>query len=106
MFGAERTSQIVRSSSFERGDPISSHRRVHLTWLLFASVLTACQAGTPEALEKEASACPDEQPIAFASRDYFVALNAYYLQEEGARAIRSGLSVSSNMEEVFNKANA
>lgn len=74
--------------------------------MLFGLTLAACHAVTPEQLESEASACPEEPTATIGPARYFVALNAYYLQEEGARAIRAGLPTSSSVEEVFSKANA
>lgn len=74
--------------------------------LLVAVIMSSCHTVAPEQLEAEASACPDAPPATPPTTPYFVALNAYYLQEEGARAIRAGLATSPAMEEVLSKASA
>jgi mannan endo-1,4-beta-mannosidase len=77
-----------------------------MKWLLLGSVMLAgCQDLSPNELEAAASGCADFSPQTL-GRPYFVAVNAYYLQEEGARAIRAGLTTSPPMEEVFEKAKA
>lgn len=87
------------------GDKHPKLDRVLLSGLL-SLAMAACQGVTPDQLELEASACPEEPPALLGSHRHFVALNAFYLQEAGARAAREGLSVSSPIEEVFAKASA
>jgi mannan endo-1,4-beta-mannosidase len=79
------------------------YRRQRLLGLI-GGCLISCAPVTPDELQKEASNCPDEMTTGLAARPYFVALNAYYLQEEGARALRQGLPLSPTVEEVFAKA--
>src|ERR1700694_2461078 len=80
--------------------------RQPLLWLMLGCSLIACESITPEELQRRASDCPVDSPAALGSRRPFVALNSYYLQEEGARAVRNGLPLSPSVEEVFAKASA
>ena len=57
-------------------------------------------------LEAAAAGCIDTSPRTLGQHPYFVALNAYYLQEEAARAIRAGEPTSLTLEEVMVKARA
>jgi len=57
-------------------------------------------------LEATAAACADASPRTLGQHPYFVALNAYYLQEEAARAIRAGEPTSLVLEVVLVKASA
>ena len=89
-----------------KGKDLASLLSPRLKWLVLGSALVAgCQELSTGELEAAASACADSSPRTL-GRPYFVAVNAYFLQEEGARAIRAGLSTSPQMEEVFEKANA
>src|SRR5262249_35410692 len=76
--------------------------------LLLASslLLAGCGRSSDDELEAAAAACADESPRTLGEHPYFVALNAYYLQEEAARAIRAGEPTSLELEEVLLKASA
>ena len=74
--------------------------------LFAAAALMGC--GDPlEELELEASNCPDHAAVpADAATPPFVLFDAYYLQEEAARAVRRGEATSPEVEETFAKAKA
>jgi hypothetical protein len=63
--------------------------RARATALFLFPLAVACSAS--DGLEEQASACADASALALPGAEpYLVALNAYYLQEEAARAIRRG----------------
>ena len=74
--------------------------------LCFPAVLLACGDAALD-LEAEASSCDPLPTLPFAGETGpIVALNAYYLQEEAARAVRRGEPSSAVVEEVFREAAA
>ncbi len=88
-----------------RGSPqpaLSIARLLLASSLLFAG----CGRLSDDELEAAAAACADASPRTLGLHPYFVALNAYYLQEEAARAIRAGEPTSVELEEVLVKASA
>jgi mannan endo-1,4-beta-mannosidase len=73
--------------------------------MILAMVAAAC-GGAPDP-EGEASECPAAPARPFPGETgTAVALNAYYLQEEAARAVRRGEPSSAVVEEVLGKASA
>ncbi|HEY3358582.1 MAG TPA: cellulase family glycosylhydrolase [Polyangia bacterium] len=76
--------------------------------LLLAGAVSACgDLPPPDELEAQAAACPALDPLPVPGVDgTIVALNAYYLQEEAARALRRGETSSAVVEEVLTKAAA
>ncbi len=89
-----------------KGRDLASLLLPRLKWFLLGGALLAgCHELSTEELEAAASACADSSRQTL-GRPYFVAVNAYFLQEEGARATRAGLTTSPQMEEVFEKAKA
>src|SRR5262249_29275 len=75
--------------------------------LLGAALLFAgCGQLSDAELAAAAAACAAASPRTVGQHPYFVALNAYYLQEEAARAIRAGEASSLELEEVLQKASA
>src|SRR5215831_17647556 len=74
--------------------------------LAFWLPLAGCAGSSDDELEAAAAACADESPRTLGQHPYFVALNAYYLQEEAARSIRAGEATSLVLEEVLVKASA
>lgn len=64
-------------------------------------------ARSPEELEALAGSCPEAPLLPLRPGDgHHVLVNAYYLQEEAARALRSGATSSAVVEETFAKASA
>jgi mannan endo-1,4-beta-mannosidase len=73
--------------------------------IALAVLLAAACGGEPD-LEADASACEDRAPLPVVGVEgHFVALNAYYLQEEAARALRRG-EPAAEVEETLAKAAA
>ncbi len=58
------------------------------------------------ALEQAAESCPEAAPSQIDGEPNFVAMDAYYLQEEATRSLRAGLTEAPYVEEVFAKASA
>jgi mannan endo-1,4-beta-mannosidase len=76
---------------------------------LAVALLAACDAPLPgpATLQAEASACELGEPHTLPGEDGpVVLLDAYYLQEVGARAVRRGEALSAEMEEVLGEAAA
>ncbi|MFL5343996.1 MAG: cellulase family glycosylhydrolase [Hyalangium sp.] len=74
---------------------------------LILSLLAACGDDPLEQLEVEAADCPLSPPVLLGDApSTSVLINAYYLQDEAARDVRSGLPESPVVEEVFSKAAA
>jgi mannan endo-1,4-beta-mannosidase len=77
-------------------------------WLrLIFLLLAACGGDSLEQLEEEAADCPESPSVRLGDApSTSVLLNAYYLQDEAARDVRSGRTESPVVEEVFAKAAA
>lgn len=76
---------------------------------LFVLLLVACGDDLPllEQLEEEAAHCPELPAVRLGDApSTAVLLNAYYLQEEASRDLRSGLTESPALEETLAKASA
>jgi mannan endo-1,4-beta-mannosidase len=74
---------------------------------LLVSLLVSCGADPLEELEDEAADCPERPPVRLGSApSTAVLLNAYYLQDEAARELRSGRTDSPVLEETLAKAAA
>jgi mannan endo-1,4-beta-mannosidase len=58
----------------------------------------------PDVLEAQAADCSPSPLLAIDGRPHVVALNAYYLQEQAARAVRRGESSCGELEETLRKA--
>src|SRR5687767_1645654 len=73
-----------------------------------SSLLVAIGCGSPAAnLEAVAGDCPDAAPVALAELPpSFLLVNAYYLQELAADALRKGKPESAELEETLRKARA
>jgi len=85
-----------------------SRARAALAAGTLASLLAACGDGIPaDALEEAASSCPDAPRLALPgfSRG-LVLVNAYWLQEEAARALRRGDPMAARVEEALGEAAA
>lgn len=83
--------------------------RVLSVWLLavMAWGLGACGEDSLEVLQEEASDCPERPAMRLGpAPPAAVVLNAYYLQEDAARALRRGLTEVPSVEETFAKASA
>jgi mannan endo-1,4-beta-mannosidase len=75
--------------------------------LLAATLLVACDSlPPPSALEAEAADCEAGPLLSLAGQPHLVLVNAYYLQEESARAVRRGLARCDELEETLGKVRA
>ena len=80
---------------------------VRVAAVLLAVALCACGGTEADAVYAEASDCPDGAPLGMGGAPAArVLLNAYFLQEETARALRRGEAQSEVLEEVLAKASA
>src|SRR5215467_3844422 len=81
---AKVSSRVFQGALWGSPQPAQTLARLLLAPLL---LFAGCGRLSEHELEAAAGACADASPRTLGQHPYFVALNAYFLQEEAARAI-------------------